>query len=547
MADPIEEIKAKIDVVEIVGEYVRLQSAGTYFKACCPFHQEKTPSFTVSPSKQIWHCFGCNTGGDAFSFLMKQEGIAFPEALRLLAERAGVTLVKQDPQAASKRNRLLDLLDLATGFFHQAFLRSVQGQIARDYLLKRGITQEIIDEFMIGYSLPEYDRLNEFLLGRKFTAAEILQVGLAVQKEKGYGMIDRFRGRLMIPIRNVHGQIIGFGGRVLDEEDKGAKYINSPQTELYDKSRTVFGLDKAKNHIRTTDAAVLVEGYMDFLASYQVGIKNVVASSGTALTVEQIRLIKRFTQNFLFSFDTDSAGVQATSRGIEMVLKEGINAKVVILPKDDSGNSIYKDPDECINKNPEDWMKAIGDAVPFVQYSLDQQLSSGVPQDAFEKKKIVRKLLEIISWLPDKIEQDHWVKQLAARVQVGERILWEVLEGLARPVTPFPGDVRVKTPLATTNAKNVVLVREHYVLALLIKYPNLIAGTSSMLSDEVWTSEENRALYEFLITAYNSKDEGSKDEPIDFIQEKKTPEHPLLGMLEMLGTVVRAWPTYNLS
>ncbi|OGQ47928.1 MAG: DNA primase, partial [Deltaproteobacteria bacterium RIFCSPLOWO2_02_FULL_47_10] len=295
--DPIEQIKQRIDIAELVREFFPLQLAGSNYKARCPFHQEKSASFMVSVPKQIWHCFGCNDGGDIFTFIMKIEGLDFPEALRLLAERAGVKLERQDPRVASEKNKLLDLLNLSSRYFHQALLKSPKATHAREYLERRGIDSALIDEFGIGYSLSDGDHLYQFLISKKCTPQDIVLSGLAIQREQGYGCYDRFRDRIMIPIRTVHGDIVGFGGRILSGDEKTAKYINSPQTQLYDKSAIVFGLDTAKHEIRKQDSAILVEGYLDFLAVYRSGMKNVVASSGTALTSEQLKLIKRFTHN----------------------------------------------------------------------------------------------------------------------------------------------------------------------------------------------------------------------------------------------------------
>ncbi|MEK7103430.1 MAG: DNA primase, partial [Patescibacteria group bacterium] len=288
MNDPIQQIKERIDIVELVKEYVALKQAGSNYKAPCPFHKEKNASFMVSSPKQIWHCFGCGEGGDLFSFFTKIEGVEFKEALNILAQRAGVVLERtMSREPRDKKERLYDLMDLAAGFFTQALLRAPQADEAREYLKGRDITQTIQDEFCFGYALEDFDRLYQFLISKKYTTPEIVEVGLVMVKDRGRAM-DRFRSRIMIPIRDIHGHVCGFGGRIIVDQPNAPKYLNSPQTPLYDKSRIVFNLDRARHAIREKNQVIIVEGYMDVIALVQAGVRNVVASCGTALTSEQV-------------------------------------------------------------------------------------------------------------------------------------------------------------------------------------------------------------------------------------------------------------------
>ncbi len=490
--DPIEQIKQRIDITELVREFFPLQLSGSNYKARCPFHQEKNASFMVSAPKQIWHCFGCNEGGDIFSFIMKMEGLDFADALRLLAERAGIKLERQDPRIASEKNKLLDLLDLASRYFHQALLKSPKAAHAREYLERRGIDGALIDEFHIGYSLGDGDHLYQFLISKKCTPQEIIQTGLAIQREQGYGCYDRFRDRLMIPIRTVHGDVVGFGGRILADNEQAAKYINSPQTQLYDKSAILFGLDKAKHDIRKTDSAILVEGYMDFLAVYRFGMKNVVASSGTALTSDQLKLLKRFTHNLSFSFDMDTAGGQATRRGIELALREGMNVRIIQLPRDNDGKPLYKDPDECITKDPQAWKSAVENQSPFIEYLIRQTITPHIIRDGFAKKQAARTLLDAVGLLNDRIEQDHWIGVLAQELSTPHALLWEELKkNTKKNIIP-----------STIVKKDVPLSLHQRIVGLLAGHPALIVDVGEIIESGMFEDGDARDFIKRLDTYY---------------------------------------------
>jgi len=310
---PSDQIKEKLNIVDVIREYVPgLKQVGANHKALCPFHKEKTPSFIVSPDKQVWHCFGCDRGGDIFKFIMEIEGIEFKDALRILAKKAGIELKPWDRSLSTKRSRLLKILDLASIFF-QKTLESDQGKIAQGYLAKRKVNSSVAEEFKLGYAPDAWDKLLSFLKARGYKEQEIFEAGLTVKK--GQRSYDRFRNRLMFPILDVHGNVVGFTGRILGKEIEGqGKYVNTPQTLVYDKSRVLYGLSKAKEAIRKQDLCILVEGQVDVIASHQTGVKNVVAVSGSALTLPQINLIKRFTQNIALAFDVDIAGSSATKR-----------------------------------------------------------------------------------------------------------------------------------------------------------------------------------------------------------------------------------------
>lgn len=492
--DSVEEIKTKLDIVEVVREYIPLTQAGANFRSRCPFHEEKTPSFMVSRQKQLWYCFGgCNEGGDVFKFVMKHEGMEFGETLRYLAAKAGVQLERQDQRIQGQKSRLLDLMQLAAHYYQQALARAPQADHARQYLAARLSDPSIIDEFGIGAALPDPSALSTFLLSKKYTAQEILQAGLALQKERGYGLIDRFRNRIMIPIRNMRGGVIGFGGRTLEADARGAKYLNSPQTPLYDKSAVVYNLDMAKQEIRTNDCAIVVEGYMDVFSVWASGMKHVVASSGTALTSEQLRLIGRFTKHLLFSFDMDPAGIAATQRGIELALHEGMDVKVIVLSKNADGSRKYKDPDECIRADAAAWRESVANAQAFIQFRMDTILTQKAHDDAYEKKNAVRQLLGSIALLSDRIEQDHWVRFLAERVGISASLLWEELVGMRQKNRTIPIVVPAQPSAPTAR------IREEILLAALLKNPNLLFTIIPLLQEVMFSVPEHQTLYRTLV------------------------------------------------
>ena len=429
MSQISDEIKSKLDIIDLISEYIQLKPAGANFKACCPFHQEKSPSFMVSRPKQIWHCFGCAAGGDIFGFVMKMEGMEFPEALRLLAEKAGVELPAfSNELSSSARNRILDILKLAARFYHKTLIESSQAQTARDYLQKRGLTTATIEEWQVGFIPDAWDALTGFLLKKGFGINDLLASGLTIQKAGG-GNYDRFRGRIMFPLSDVHGNAVGFTGRLLDEtkENAGGKYVNTPQTEVYDKSKVLFGLNIAKQDIKRNDRAIIVEGQMDVIACHQAGQMNVVASSGTALTLEQIKLLKRFTNNLYLAFDSDAAGQNAAERGISLALEEGMQIRVITLPPEAG-----KDPDECLKKNPDIWFKAVDSAQLFMEYFFQKNLAGKNLTDPTVRSQVANILLNQIAKLPDVIEQDFWLKKLTGVLDVDITLLRERLSDLRR-------------------------------------------------------------------------------------------------------------------
>ncbi len=426
---PTEQIKEKIDIVDFIKGYIELRPAGKYFKANCPFHQEKTPSFIVSPDRQTWHCFGsCGEGGDIFKFLMKYENIEFYEALKILAEKAGIELKKISPVDQKQFGILYDINNSAKDFFKKKLLANSR---VKKYLEERGLKDKAINEFEIGFAPQAYEELTLDLINLGYDIKDIERAGLNFKSEKG-NYIDRFRGRIMFPIFNHFGKIVGFSGRIMPEYDNGetGKYINSPETAIYNKSKILYGFHKAKNFIRQENQALLVEGQMDFLMSYQDGVKNAVATSGTALTEDHLRALRRQTDNLIFSFDSDEAGLKAAERSID--LADNLDFNVKILTLQDS-----KDPAETVLKHPGLMVDLVKKSKPVMEFYFDRYInnkqpagSSGKP-DIGEFKKNLRIVLYKIKNLISPIERDYWIKELSLLVNIGEQVLVQEMTQLS--------------------------------------------------------------------------------------------------------------------
>lgn len=505
MSSPTEDIKARLDIADLIGEYLTLKPAGSgAFKAVCPFHQERTPSFYVSRSRQTWHCFGCNEGGDHFSFVQKMEGMDFREALTLLAQKAGVTLPAFDVQASQQKNRLVEVNELAMRFFRSALTHLPQAEVARVYLHKRGVDELTADLFKLGYAPDGWTTLTDALAAKGVTADELLRAGLAAKRERGDGVYDRFRHRLMFPIADVHGNIIGFTGRILSDEKKEAKYVNTPETALYKKSAVLYGLDKAKGEIRQHDRAVLVEGNMDVIASHQFSIANVVACSGTALTQEQLALLKRFTTNLYIAFDQDSAGKAATLRGLDLARAQEFSIRIITLPPDAG-----KDPDEAVRKDPAIWKKAIDDAVNIMDWIYRQAFarhSSSTPEG---KKYIARELLPEIKRIPDPIERDGWIKKLAHDLAVRETVLQAALDQSQVPPPSTPSaspKVAEKQAPVSPSEGSLDQKREQRLLSLFLARGEafLYAKQDLGWKPEEFADPQAHHLYEVLCLSYDT-------------------------------------------
>jgi len=468
ISSPIDEIKNRLDIVEVVRGYIKLQKAGANYRAVCPFHNEKKPSFFVSPTRQIWHCFGsCSEGGDIFKFVMKIEGIEFGDALRILAQKAGVELKKQDPKIKTEKQHLYEISELACCFFEKQLEQSSGGKEAKDYLLSRGIKQENIRKWRLGYAPDSWQGLYEFLISKGHKREEIKKAGLALRSEKTGNYYDRFRGRIIFPVFDFNSQPVGFGGRVLEsrKHDEIAKYMNSPNTSLYDKSRILYGLNKAGIEIRKKDACILVEGYLDVIMANQAGFENVVATSGTALTPYQLKILKRYSDNLLTAFDMDVAGDSATKRGIDLAQSQGFSIKIVTMPEG-------KDPADIVSEDASKWQNLVEQAKSIHDFYFENTLSKFDKSILEGKKEISKALLPIIKRIPNKIEQSIWIQDLARTLEVKEEDVSEELGKIRLDNLVDTRDVKqevgLKNQLKQKTRKELL---EERLAILVIKFP----------------------------------------------------------------------------
>jgi len=422
MANDLEEIKNRLNIVDVLGEYIRLEKAGSNYRALCPFHNEKTPSFSVNEEKQFWHCFGCQKHGDIFSFVMEMEGLEFREALKTLAEKAGVKLQGYSPQKTQEKNRTLEILELATKWYEYQLWNGPGKIKILGYLRERGLKDETIREFRLGYAPKGWRNILTFLIKRGFKVNEIFKTGILVKKENKADYYDRFRERIMFPIADYSGRVVGYSARVAPGGDESqAKYVNTPETEVYHKSKILYGIDKAKGEVRQKNSVLLVEGNMDVIAASQAGIKNVMAVSGTALTEDQIKIIKRYTPNIKMFFDMDSAGESATKKSIKMGLANEMSISVVTLP---SG----KDAADLARENPEALVKSVEESLPAMEYFYKKTFSNFDKSKPEDKKKISEIILDMISNIGSAIEKSHWIKKLGEDLDVAETILTGLLK-----------------------------------------------------------------------------------------------------------------------
>ena len=442
----IDDIKSRLDIVETVGGYVpELKKSGRTWKANCPFHQERTPSFVVDPGRGTWHCFGaCSTGGDVISFVQRVENVEFREALRLCADRAGVELRPPSPREREQREqheRLLQANEAAALFYHAA-LDGPAGSEARDYVAQRGLDEQTLSTWQIGYAPDGWSGLLDHLLARGYSEQDVVDAGLASQRESG-GAYDRFRHRLIFPTRDQRGRMIGFGARALRPDDE-PKYLNTPQTPLFDKSGTLYGLDRAWDEARRADRIVVVEGYMDVIASHQFGIRNVVASMGTSITEKQMMLIKRYTPNVVLALDADNAGSEATLRGVEVAA--GAADRTTVATIDWRGLVSYQDvlqadlrvaslpdgedPDSLVRSDPDRFRQLIDDALPVADHLFQAVTDATDTEDARSRSRALQALAPTVSAMSDPVVRSHYVQKLARMARVDERT---VLQAIARP------------------------------------------------------------------------------------------------------------------
>lgn len=480
----VDEIKQKLDIVEVIGQYAALTKAGRNFKAVCPFHNEKTPSFYVFPERQSWHCFGaCSTGGDVFTFVMKKEGLDFSETLKLLADKAGIALptrIEAGPKKDEK-DRLFQVNEAAAGYYHNLLVNSPQGEKGKNYLLGRGLTAKTINDFQLGVAPNAWEMLLDYLREKSFTEAEMFDAGLILKNEQGK-LHDRFHNRLMFPIRDARGRTTGFSGRVLD--DSLPKYMNSPQTAIFDKSGTIYGIDMAAAAIRTKDLAVIVEGYMDVIVPHQYGYHNVVASMGTAITEKHINILKKLSKNIALALDPDSAGEEAMTHSVDYENTSEVEITVVTLPEGE-------DPDEVVKANPKTWEAAVANTTPLAEYIVNFRASKADLSKTIEKSRLINELIPLISKVDNDLRRDRWIRALSKVTKIDynviERNLKKSMIG-SSVRKPLHRSALVPADTVGYNA------REEYCLALLLHHPELKKQNEGVLPD-YFQNTVNREIY----------------------------------------------------
>ena len=526
----VDDIKDRVDIVELIGQSVKLRKTGKNFTGFCPFHPNtRTPAFVVFPDTGNWRCFGvCNEGGDIFKFVMKKEGWDFPEALRRLAERAGVELparAQAQDAADESHARLREALEIAVAFYRHHLRETAAGEPVLDYLHRRNVTDAALETFEIGYAPHTWDAALHHLQERGYSEQELLDVGLVSERDSG-GTYDRFRHRIMIPIRDARGRMAGFGARIVDPNDV-PKFLNSPQTVLFDKGRLLFGLDKARQAIRAADQAVIVEGYLDVIGLHQAGYANAVSPMGTALSEDQLRLLKRFTRRIVLALDADAAGDQATLRGLTLareamdrqadpvfdarglVRHEGrldAELRVVTLPAG-------KDPDEVVAADPAGWPALVGRAQSVVDYVLDVMTAGHDLADSKVKAQVARQVLPLIADVADPVEREAYRQKLARRLQVDER----ALPSGGGP--PEPGRRRrpaAPPPEAPPQAPEASEARiERFCLGLLLRSPEIAYRVDRQLAEldlerlvpQDFTGTERQVIFQAIRTALAQDDQ----------------------------------------
>ena len=508
----LDTIRDRVDIVELIGETVHLQRSGRTYKGLCPFHSERTPSFIVNPERRTWHCFGaCSTGGDVFSFAMRRDNLDFGEALRALAQRAGVELSGHGSgEDKGQTDRLIQANETAAGFFHNALINSREiGAPALTYAQQRGLDAEAIRAFEIGYAPESWDALSDYLRGRDFSAAELLVAGLLVEGERGSH--DRFRNRLMFPIRDERGRVVGFGGRALG--DGQPKYLNSPQSPVFDKGSLLYALDRAHDAVRRADRAVIVEGYLDAIAAHQHGYENVVATLGTALTERQIALVKRYSRRVALALDADAAGVEAALRGEQLIrdLGDGERQEIVV----DWGNLVRvqsrapvevrvfsvpsgKDPDEAIRADPTAWPGWVEAALPPFEFRLRYELSHIDRGNARERLLMLDRMLPLLLEIGDRAQQTQCLSQLATAAGVREddvRLRLNAALPAAKRGQPVSLRERIRRQVPVAQAATPGARTENFCLALLLRFP-VLREMGMQLSADAFVQTPNRLLFE---------------------------------------------------
>jgi len=492
-----EELRNQADILRVVGDYVSLKKKGNNYWACCPFHNEKTPSFSVNPSKGLFKCFGCGKGGDVITFVMEIEGAPFPEAVKTVADKCGIAVpvVADDRQDYEARDRqradLLQFNGWATEFFEQNLTETAEGRRALAYLEQRGVTENTRKQFRLGYAPNSWDAMSSFLKSRGASQPQIERSGLVTLKESG-GFYDRFRGRLMFPICDTQGRIVAFGGRIIGEGEP--KYLNSPETALYTKGQHLFGLNHSRDSIRNKDFAILVEGYLDFLIPFQEGVRNLVASLGTALTENQVRLLGRYTRRIVVNFDPDSAGVSATKRSLELLLGEGFRVNVLTLPDN-------LDPDEFIRARGADgYLRLLKNSQAFLDYIVEQAVSANDQTRPTGKVETINAILPYLKLVKDRIERAEHFERIADRLKIDSKLIRQEFKKAA--------DTRQeKVSNTAVTASIAVKLSERKLLEILLACPPVRRQMSVKMTEEDYFGLRTEKLFRLIFDSEHQQTE----------------------------------------
>ncbi len=519
MQSPTEEIKARLNIVDVVASYVKLDKSGSHWKACCPFHRERSPSFMVNEERQMWHCFGCNKGGDAFAFVMEMDGIGFREALVMLAERANVELPQYSKESQEhyqeerdEKTRLFEIHELATKFYEKQLWEGVGQDQALDYLRKRGLSDESIRKFRLGFAPSGWRNLYDFLVKSGFDGRELSQAGIALKKEQGDGYYDRFRDRIMFPITDTFGRVIGYSARVAPGADESqAKYINTSETPIYKKSQVLYGLSYARQAIKQAGYTVLVEGNMDVIACHQAGIENTIAVSGTALTEEQLAMLRRYGKEMRFFFDMDEAGQKAARRSTELALSQDIEVSIVSIPEG-------KDAADLAQEHPEAVREAIADPSPALKYFLTQILARFDIETPRGKKEALAAFVPFIVAAKSPIDRAYWIKELAQSIKVEEKDVHGVVHGEQKEREKRSKNLPKGQDVPFHDATVLFVKRSERLreelIAVMLAFPSVRALVRGTPDERVLCFLEKHPLYFFIVQA------GDESQPVDLIEDR---------------------------
>ncbi|KPL01064.1 MAG: hypothetical protein AMJ91_01855 [candidate division Zixibacteria bacterium SM23_73_3] len=511
----LDRIRDANDIVDLISEYVPLKRRGKNYVGLCPFHSEKAPSFTVTPGKQIFYCFGCGEGGNVISFLMKHEKLSFPEAVKLLAKRANIPLPKESFDA--KKEKQLDKLyyanQVADEYFHKNLYREVPGKRARQYLKKRGFDSKTQKLFSLGYAPPEWEGLLKFAQAKGVEAKVLNQAGLAVPRAEAAGFYDRFRNRITFPILNLSGKIIGFGGRVLDDKDE-PKYLNSPETPIYHKGKILYGLNFSKDEIRQKGSAILVEGYVDLISLSQAGIGNVVASSGTAFTQDQARLLSRYAEKVFLFFDADSAGQSATFRSVDLLFSEGLEVFVLTLrPGEDPDSFVRKFGVEAIRQK-------IQKAKPFIDFKHESLGRDFGELPIREQEKVILNLAETAGKITDQIRRNLFIKKIAHTFKMDEAPIFKLVgkKAMSADRRPPSADSRINLRAESSLSREGKI--ERGILRILMEDQKFLKMTVGKLDAEDFSASEHKEIFQLVL----SQKKTSPANLLDKTENEKTKE-----------------------